>query len=269
MTEPAEITFRSDMTVGLVDHMGDDDAVLRAMLVASDKDGLVVDMEEKAKRGRINSLMRERHGSPFEHNAMTFYVEAPIFVFREWHRHRVGISINEQSGRYSELPPTFYVPPPERPMMKVEGTKQMDYVMVPADDDTYEFKVGGDRAIFEACYREYERQLAAGIAKEAARNVLPVAIYSKMYWTCNARSLMAFLSLRTRHDPFWIEDETQGDTEPGPFFFKNPGGSMFPSKPQWEINQCANLMEHAAEECFSTLFPMTYEAFINNGRVCP
>jgi thymidylate synthase (FAD) len=261
-----ELTFRSDMVVGLVDHMGGDESVLRAMLVASDKEGLVVNMEESAKRGRINSLMRERHGSPFEHNAMTFYVEAPIFVFREWHRHRVGISINEQSGRYSELPPMFYVPSPERPMIRVEGTKQMDYVMVPAEENTYYSKIGGDKIVFQAAYDEYLRQIDMGIAKEAARNVLPVAIYSKMYWTCNARSLMAFLSLRVRAEAWdhYADIEGGGDLQE-----LNRGRAMFPSKPQWEINQCANLMEHAAEECFRTLFPMTHEAFINNGRVCP
>lgn len=264
-----DITFRSDMAVSLVDHMGNDDAVLRAMLVASSKESLVVDMTEKAKRGRINRLMRERHGSPFEHNALTFYVEAPIFVFREWHRHRVGISINEQSGRYSELPPMFYVPLPERPMVKVDGAKQMDYVMAPADETTYVYKVEGDKTIFTLCYMEYERQLRLGIAKEVARNVLPVAIYSKMYWTCNARSLMAFLSLRTRHEPFWEIVEDDNPEHGDELFRMRRGGAMFPSKPQWEINQCANLMAHAAEECFSTLFPMTYEAFINNGRVCP
>lgn len=241
-----EIQLRNDFTVGLVDHMGGDESILRAMLVASDKDSFVLDMDDSGKSGRINALMRERHGSPFEHNAMTFYVEAPIFVFREWHRHRIGISINEQSGRYSELPPMFYVPPPERPMIRVEGTKQMDYVMVPAETGVHHDKVQGDLFVFRTAYKEYERQLAMGIAKEAARNVLPVAIYSKMYWTCNARSLMAFLSLRVRSED-----------------------AMFLSKPQWEINQCALIMESAAEECFATLFPRTYDAFVQNGRVAP
>lgn len=254
------------MTVGLIDHMGGDESVLRAMLVASDKD----DPSEwlmtttVKNRGRINALMRDRHGSPFEHNSMTFYVEAPIFVFREWHRHRIGVSINEQSGRYSELPPMFYLPPRHRPLIKVDGTKQMDYVSEDASDEQYARKIEGDKRVMIACYEEYQRQLDDGIVKESARNCLPVAIYSKMYWTCNARSLMAFLSLRVRAEPFWIENGPDDD-----LYFKQPGGAMFPSKPQWEINQCADQMERLAEECFATLFPVTYEAFIANGRVAP
>lgn len=243
-----DIQFRSDFKVGLVDHMGGDESVLRAMLVASDLDDpeqwRVVDTPQNT--GRIRSLMRDRHGSPFEHNAMTFYVEAPIFVFREWHRHRIGISINEQSGRYSELPPMFYIPPRHRPMRKVPGSKQMEYKVEQSAFDVYNRKINGDKQVMTFCYEEYQRQLEDGIVKESARNCLPVATYSKMYWTCNARSLMAFLSLRVRDDT-----------------------ATFPSKPQWEINECALIMEHAAEHCFATLFPVTHEAFVTNGRVAP
>ncbi len=111
-----EITFRSDFSVDLVRSTGDDDAVLQAMLVSTLKDDLV--MDEAAKKGRINFMMKNLHGSVFEHNLMTFRVEAPIFVFREWHRHRIN-SINEASGRYTELPPVFYIPFPTRPLMQV------------------------------------------------------------------------------------------------------------------------------------------------------
>src|SRR6187431_1433542 len=73
---------------------------------------------EGRDRGLINYLMRDRHGSPFEHNSMTFYVQAPIFVFREFMRHRIA-SYNEESGRYRELRPVFYVPGPERRLVQV------------------------------------------------------------------------------------------------------------------------------------------------------
>jgi len=254
-----DITLRSDFTVGLVDQMAGDAHVLRAMLVATDKDRYVEDPHTKQNIGRINALMRDRHGTPFEHNSFVFYVEAPIFVFREWHRHRIGISINEQSGRYSELPPMFYIPPFERPLVKVEGSKQMEYLNVQASIDQYRNKAEGDAAIFKACYAEYQRQLEDGIVKESARNCLPVAIYSKMYWTCNARSLMAFLSLRTRKAPYWEEDESTG------VFLKQEGGSMFPSKPLWEIDQCAQMME----DLFHDAMPITHEAFAKHGRVAP
>lgn len=244
MSLPETITLRNDFTVGLIDHMGSDDSVLRAMMVSTDKDQTVTEMSEPAKQGRINFLMKNRHGTPFEHNAMTFYVEAPIFVFREWHRHRIGVSINEQSGRYSELPPMFYLPPPERPLVQVGKPGAYEYVEgSPAQlDDLQIWTVNS----YKCAYQAYQHMLNQGIAKEVARIVLPVGIYSKMYWTCNARSVMSFLGLRTR-------DER----------------AAYPSKPQWEIEQCARAMEHGMEHCFANLFPKVYEAFNENGRVSP
>ncbi len=88
---------------------------------------------------------------------------------------------------------------------------------------------------------------------------LGVNIYSTMYWTCNARSLMAFLSLRTKRDAFWEEGGF------GEGWSQNPGGAMFPSKPMHEIDACAKLME----QVFATIFPMTAELFNKHGRVCP
>jgi thymidylate synthase (FAD) len=224
--------------------MGSDDSILRAMMVSSDKDGTVEAMDEEAKQGRINFLMKNRHGTPFEHNALTFYVEAPIAVFREWHRHRIGISINEQSARYSELAPMFYVPPPERPLVQVG--KPGAYEFIPGNDAQYEWMRAKTVGAYGVAYDNYQLQLEMGIAKEVARFVLPVGIYSKMYWTCNARSMMSFLGLRTR-------DER----------------AKFPSKPQWEIEQCAIAMERGVVACFAELFPKTYKAFCENGRVAP
>jgi hypothetical protein len=101
----SEIRFRSDVTVELVKHSAGDQDVLWAARVST-------------AGGLINYLMRDRHGSPFEHNSMTFFVSAPIFVFREFHRHRVGWSYNEESGRYRELQPVFYVPGEERKLVQ-------------------------------------------------------------------------------------------------------------------------------------------------------
>lgn len=269
-------TFRSDFTVELVGtsvtawHEGDagetgDHAVLRAMLVSTGKDDSVSEMDPDAMQGRINFLVKNRHGTPFEHNSLIFRSEAPIFVYREWHRHRIGVSINEMSGRYTELPGVFYVPPPERPLVQVG--KVGHYTYVPGTDDDYDEMVDEIHSVCRAAYRSYQAMLRGGIAKEVARMVLPVNIYSGMYWTCNARSLMAFLSLRTRAEPYWQEIDPEESVEvngPG-FFSRNPGGAMFPSGPMWEIEASARAME----QVFATLFPMTHKAFNEFGRVCP
>lgn len=235
-----DITFRNDFTVELVNHMGGDDDVLRAMMVSTLKDNIVDEMEGEGRAGRINFLMSNRHGTPFEHNSIVFRVEAPICVYREWHRHRIGISINEQSGRYTKFQPVFYIPPPDRPLVQVGKPGAYEYV--PGDEVQYQRHVTRMRRQAQWQWEAYEEALEDGVAKEVARMHLGVNIYSSMYWTCNARSLMAFLSLRTRDD-----------------------NALFPSKPMWEIDVCAR----ATEEVFNELFPITAEAFNSNRRVAP
>lgn len=242
-TAPAKdttVSFRSDFTTDIIDVAGGDDSVLEAMLISTLKDDDVPRMDVTAKQGRINFLMRNRHGTPFEHNMIKFRSEAPIFVYREWHRHRIGVSINEQSGRYKELPPMFYIPGPERPLTQVG--KPGAYEFVPGTDEQYEFLVNTMKMNAVDAYWEYEQLLDKGIAREVARMVLPVNIYSSMYWTCNARSLMAFLSLRV-----------------------NEPDAAYPSKPMWEIDACARAME----QVFADAFPHTHAAFVEFGRVCP
>jgi len=199
-------------------------------------------VHEDAQRsaGLVNYLMRERHGSPFEHNSMTFLVSAPIFVFREFHRHRIGWSYNESSGRYRELEPVFYVPAADRPLVQ-EG-KAGHYVFVDGTTEQYDTVVHETKAACATSYRAYQEMLRAGVAREVARGVLPVATYSSMYATCNARSLMAFLSLRTKR-----------------------ADATFPSYPQREIEMVGELME--AE--WARLMPITHAAFDKNGRVSP
>ena len=235
-----EITYRSDMTVEYVDHMGNDLSIIRAMMVSTKGGEAWTDPITGGHEGRINFLMKNRHGTPFEHNAFTLYVEAPIFVFREFHRHRIGFSYNEMSGRYRELPPTFYVPDAERPLTQVG--KPGAYEFIPGTDlqlqDTQYFL----KQSYETAYDAYQRMLQQGIAKEVARACLPVATYSAMFVTCNARSLMSFLSLRTKS-----------------------ALSTFPSYPQREIEMVAEKME----DIFATHFPLTHAAFDANGRVAP
>lgn len=238
-----EVQFSSDLTVTLIDHMGSDASVLAAMMVSTQGPSslkyLIDDPVEST--GKIEFLMKNRHGTPFEHAAMTFFVEAPIAVFREWHRHRIGMSYNEVSGRYTQLAPKFYVPPPERPLIQVG--KPGHYTFVPSDDPVqYEYMVEEIKDSCGDAYASYEQMLDQGIAKEVARGVLPVYTYSSMYVTLNPRSLMAFLSLRTRNDD-----------------------AQFPSFPMWEIEQCGLQLE----EAFQRLFPITATAFRRFGSVCP
>ena len=98
------VSLTSEMTVKLIDSMASDIHVTRAAQVSAKGEN---NPETDTPR-LINALMADRHGSPFEHNSMIFFVKAPIFVFREFHRHRVGFSYNEMSGRYTTLLPLFY-----------------------------------------------------------------------------------------------------------------------------------------------------------------
>ena len=236
-----EVVFRSDVVVELVRSSAQDADVLFAARVSTKGESSLEDVDADASRssGLINYLMRDRHGSPFEHNSMTFYVQAPIFVFREFMRHRIA-SYNEESGRYRELRPVFYVPGPERRL--VQQGKPGAYEFVEGTPEQHELVAAETRAVCEGAYASYQRMLEAGVAREVARIVLPLTIYSSMYVTVNARSLMNFLSLRTKRDD-----------------------AHFPSFPQREIEMCAEQMEQA----WAGLMPLTHAAFDKNGRVAP
>jgi thymidylate synthase (FAD) len=244
----AEIQFRSDVTVELVRSSAHDSDVLFAARVSTMGEQTLESSlasaeslaeNEKRDRGLINYLMRDRHGSPFEHNSMTFYVQAPIFVFREFMRHRIA-SYNEESARYRELNPVFYVPASDRNLVQVGKPGAYDFT--PGTPEQIALTAESTKRAVTVAYEEYERMLAAGVAREVARGVLPVATYSSMYVTMNARSLMNFLSLRTKRE-----------------------GTHFPSFPQREIEMVAEKME----DFFAQLMPLTYEAFNQHGRVSP
>ena len=240
-TESGEVRFRSDMTVELVRASAGDADVLFAARVSTQGEQSLADVDADPSRsaGLINYLMRDRHGSPFEHNSMTFYVQAPIFVFREFMRHRIA-SYNEESGRYRELRPVFYVPGSERKL--VQQGKPGHYEFVDGTPDQHALVVKQTESACAAAYAAYQEMLDAGVAREVARGVLPVATYSSMYVTMNARSLMNFLSLRTKHDD-----------------------SHFPSFPQREIEMVAEQME----AFWAQLMPLTHAAFQASGRVAP
>ena len=190
------------------------------------------DEMDDADAGLIRFLMRERHGTPFEHNAFRFHIRCPIFVAREWMRHRVG-SYNEFSLRYAKATEDFYVPEPEdvRTQVGKPGAYTFETVEPELADETRDAL----REAYEHAYTTYERLVEAGVAREVARSVLPVGAYTEFYWTVNARSLMNFVSLRAA--------ETA----------------------QREIRRYAE----AVEQFFAQHMPVTHAAFVANNRTAP
>lgn len=238
---PPEAVFRGDVTVELIKHAAADADVIWAARVSTageqSLDELGADPGRSA--GLINYLMRDRHGTPFEHSSMTFYVQAPIFVFREFMRHRT-FSFSEESGRYRELAPVFYLPGPRRRLVQLG--RPGAYEFAEGTPEQHELVADRTRRACRQAYQAYREMLAAGIAREVARTVLPVGLYSSMYATCNARALMNFLALRVRSEH-----------------------SAFPSFPQREIEMVAQQMEAQ----WARLMPLTHGAFERHGRVCP
>ena len=244
-TVTSDLTILDAPQVDLLDYMGSDSDICDAARVSTNTFEL---KPAEVNQKLINYLLKNKHGTPFEHAAMKFYVSAPIFVFREFHRHRIGFSYNEMSGRYTELPSEFYVPNIVRPMINFGTSAHPDYRVPQTPEEThkqehtYAVMVENVSISYEEAWKFYKNMIDAGIAKEVARIVLPVGIYSRMYVTCNPRSLMNFLSLR-------IEDKDAAHV----------------SHPQYEIQQVAKKMELE----FMRSFPMTYKAYIDNGRVAP
>ncbi len=202
-----------------VSIMGDDLTVVKAARVST---GGGIKGPEKDKK-LIDYLMRNRHETPFEHVVFTFHIKCPIFVARQWFRHRIA-SYNEKSGRYSEMKYEFYLP--EKMRVPHPKDKQMS---VPNDGSVDEEKAKEMiRKVYEHAYSTYKELLEMGLARELARIVLPMALYTEFYWTVNMRSLMNFLSLRAD------------------------------SHAQWEIQQYAIAIAKVFKECC----PWSYEAFL-------
>ena len=197
-------------------------------------DGLIhcVEVPNHTLYVRRNGYAVWSGNTPFEHNAFRFHIRCPIFVAREWMRHRVG-SFNEFSMRYAKATDDFYVPDPED--VRTQVGKPGSYTFEPVDPELAERTREELRAVYDAAYETYERLVEAGVARELARCVMPVGAYTEFYWTINARSLMNFLSLRNA--------ETA----------------------QREIRRYAEACERFLEQHM----PVTYEAFVANGRVAP
>jgi thymidylate synthase (FAD) len=187
---------------------------------------------DESDEGLIRFLMRERHASPFEHSVFRFHVRSPIFVAREWFRHRWG-SFNEFSMRYAKATDEFYVPEPDD--VRTQVGKPGAYSFEPVDDELAERTRDELREIYEQAYETYERLVEAGVARELARAVMPVGAYTEFFWTVNARALMNFVSLRAAEAA------------------------------QREIRRYAE----AVEQFFAAEMPVTHAAFVAAGRVAP
>lgn len=244
------IQTKSDISVKLIQSMGGDNMVVAAAKVATSGEDCLQFKDDAANFGLINYLMKHRHGTPFEHAAASFFVNAPIFVWREWHRHRIGFSYNEESGRYKKLEPIFYLPEADRPIFQCEGWKpgRPKFLKIEETADPEKSKIQYEKICsnlkrsYELAYEMYEDNLSMNIDPGLARDCLPVGIFSSCWVTCNPRSLMAFLSLRT-HEPT----------------------ANMVSYPLWEIEVAARTVE----KIFSVGWPLTYKAFVANGRQGP
>lgn len=256
--------FISDITVNLEQVLATDEQVLRAARVSTKGDKSLEQLvDNNDVTGVIKYLMKHRHGTPFEHNLFTFFVHAPIFVWREWHRHRIGFSYNEESGRYKKLEPVFYLPPLDRPMFKVDGWKpgkpkfltipeehkrmeenkpSPDYIHMWTPESRYRTLTEYLTNSYKLAYESYVANLEMGFDPGLARDCLPLGIYSSCWVTCNARSLMAFISLRTHN-------ENARDI----------------SYPLYEIEVAARKAEAILQE----QMPITYDAFVTNGYRAP
>ena len=170
--------------------------------------------------------------TPFEHNSFRFHIRTPIFVAREWFRHRIG-SFNEFSMRYARATDEFYVP--EADDVRTQVGKPGSYSFEEVSPEIAETTREELKAIYESAYQTYERLVELGVARELARCVLPVGAYTEFYWTVNARALMNFLSLRASENA------------------------------QREIRRYAG----ACERFLAEKMPVTYAAFVANGRTAP
>ncbi len=175
--------------VRLVDSMGGDLSVSRAARVSYNEEWRAGE-DEGSDTKLIKYLKKNKHHTPFEAVTLTFEVKAPIFVFRQWHRHRTW-TYNELSARYRELPEEVYMPD-FRAQSKI-NKQGSDGHIEPAIADALKQEFS---ASYERAFIVYRTALKEGVAKEIARSVLPVATYSHMFATVNLLNLMRFLSLR-------------------------------------------------------------------------
>jgi thymidylate synthase (FAD) len=230
MTLRNEIDFDTDKSyvpvldhgfVGLVDHMGSDDAIVRAARVSYGEGTKKV----QGDRGLIRYLMRHEHTTPFEMCEVKFHIKLPIFVMRQLVRHRTA-SLNEYSARYSVITDEFYVPEPQN--LKLQSTTNKQGRAGELDDIQKQHVIDDMLGAWDYNYELYERHINDfGLARETARAILPVGGYTECYWKANLKNFLHMARLR------------------------------MDSHAQWEIQEFARAMYNLARP----LFPLACEAF--------
>lgn len=263
----SEIIVRSHMTSEPIGGYGGDWLFVDAARVSS-KHGEGSgprEIDTMKDRGLIEALIRQRHGSPFKHGLLVFYVEAPIFVFRELRTHWVNIyqielgsgeeggfrfresfedlNYSEASGRYRAFSPEFWIPEMDRPMFKGEKFSPMAPKMEPAPDfGTYQSVVTRLVETYQREWDNYQVLLTQGVAPEVARAALGISVYSAMYMSMNPLAAMRLMTLRVASPD-----------------------AKYPTYPQLETQRVVEPIE----AYFAENFPVTYASFVANGRVAP
>lgn len=236
-----EINFTSDIIAEMTGQYGDDERIAHAAWVSTGTEMKAAPTNERIEK-LIADLMKQKHGSPFEAGYFEFRIYAPRAVRDEHVRHRIG-SYSSASSRYREIPPVFYIPPPYRPLKKVEGFKKMRPQYEPYDKETYELYVDYLKNVYESAYSAIGHMKEKGFtATEEIRwggldgQMIP---YIARF---NPRMIMSFLELRTHDD-----------------------NANHPSYPMWEIEQVARQIE----DHFAYHLPITYKYFNAAGREAP
>jgi thymidylate synthase (FAD) len=212
--------------VKLIDHMGTDLSVVNAARVSF---GKRKESFDPADAKLIDYLAGHDHTSPFRHTALTLHVKAPIFVFRQWMKHRIASEFNEISGRYVEFPEDeFYVPEAFRRQAKVNKQGSEGQVDGPEGAEAKELFL----ATCRNAVAQYKALIALGVCREQARCVLPLGLYSEVYWTTSLQAAAHFIRLRTD------------------------------SHAQWEIQQYAQAVRRIVEG----LFPVALKALLGEGH---
>lgn len=206
--------------VRLVDYLGGDARVVQAARVSYGAGTKSV----REDRGLIDYLLRNEHTSPFEMVSLTFHCKMPIFVARQWIRHRTA-KVNEISARYSVMKDEFYEPSPDVISLQSSNNKQGRGAAA-SPEAAQEF-LSDLRQIEQASFASYQKMTESGLARELARITLPVNLYTEWYWTMDLHNLLRFLKLRL--DPH----------------------------AQWEIRQYASVILDLTKK----VAPMTCEAF--------
>lgn len=282
--EPAK--FRDDVTVKLMDVMGDENSIVRRARVSvkgsNSEENVPGTPMEKRDVGLLKRLYKDEHGVPFEGAEFEFYIEAPLFTIQQLLKHRLS-SINQNSGRYSELGGVFYLPPEDRPLVQVGKT--MDYEFEAGEQWQRDALINVTKSENETWWHNYNAKLHIGIAKEVARQTTPHNLYASLYYKCNLRSLLNFLKLRTLHeDAVKIKDkdkieelsqelwkvfaESDLETEQDIVMERLQdnmnfllGGQRVISHPQFEISQIADIMADIIKEGF----PDVWDSFVRAG----